>query len=138
MARTDGDRIKTAVARVVLACTLKHHTRRGERDPERWQRASQLVTHGELRRAGFVLPAEAEAWEDVSVEDAYERLAGEDGGSGMPGTASQTDGGAGGSGGEGAAGDEVPGVDSDSGEPSGASGAASDAGSPGQDGPAGD
>ena len=27
------------MARVVLACALKHHTRRGERDPERWQRA---------------------------------------------------------------------------------------------------
>ena len=25
--------IKTAMARVVLACALKHHTRRGERDP---------------------------------------------------------------------------------------------------------
>ena len=67
------------MARVVFACALKHHTRRGGRDPGRWQRASQLVTHGELRRAGFVLPADAEAWEDLSVEDAYERLAGEDG-----------------------------------------------------------
>ena len=47
-------RIKTALARVVLACALKHHTRRGGRDPERWQRASQLVTHGLLRDAGFV------------------------------------------------------------------------------------
>ena len=79
VARTDGDRIKAAVARVVFACALKHHTRRGERDPGRWQRASQLVTHGELRRAGFALPAEAEAWEDLSVEDAYARLAGEEG-----------------------------------------------------------
>ena len=86
MARTDADRIKAAVARVVFACALKHHTRRGERDPGRWQRASQLVTHGELRRAGFVLPAEAEAWEDLSVEDAYARLAGEaSGDEGAPG-----------------------------------------------------
>ena len=86
VARTDADRIKAAVARVVFACALKHHTRRGERDPGRWQRASQLVTHGELRRAGFVLPADAEAWEDLSVEDAYERLAGEASGSGDEGT----------------------------------------------------
>ena len=56
VADTDADRIKTALARVVLACALKHHTRRGGRDPERWQRASQLVTHGLLRDAGFVLP----------------------------------------------------------------------------------
>ena len=146
-ARTDADRIKAAVARVVFACALKHHTRRGGRDPERWQRASQLVTHGELRRAGFVLPADAEAWEDVSVEDAYERLAGEPEGQDASG---KPDDGAGesgpsGCGGEGTAGDEAPGNGGgDPGGPSGGSGSASDAGdadaagSPGGDGPAGD
>ena len=41
VADTDADRIKTALARVVLACALKHHTRRGGRDPERWQRLSR-------------------------------------------------------------------------------------------------
>ena len=66
--------IETAMARVVLACALKHHTRRGERDPERWQRASQLVTHGLLRDAGFTLPPDAEAWDGISVEQAYDRL----------------------------------------------------------------
>ena len=71
---TDADRIKTALARVVLACALKHHTRRGGRDPERWQRASQLVTHGLLRDAGFSLPSEAEAWDGISAEQAYDRL----------------------------------------------------------------
>ena len=159
VARTDADRIKTAVARVVFACALKHHTRRGERDPGRWQRASQLVTHGELRRAGFVLPADAEAWEDLSVEDAYERLAGEDGTQEGPG---QPDGGAGesgdGSGDEGTpegdasgSGDEgTPGDGSDdSGGGSGSgsdaggsgdsdgSGGSGDPGDSGQDGPAG-
>ena len=126
VARTDGDRIKTAVARVVLACALKHHTRRGGRDPERWQRASQRVTHGELRRAGFVLPADAEAWDDLSVEDAYERLAGEDGGAGM-----QSAPGPSGSGGEGAGGNDASGAGDSGGVesegPSGASGSASDA-----------
>ena len=66
--------IETAMARVVLACALKHHTRRGARDPERWQRASQLVTHGLLRDAGFTLPPDAEAWDGISVEQAYNRL----------------------------------------------------------------
>ena len=66
--------IETAMARVVLACALKHHTRRGQRDPERWQRASQLVTHGLLRDAGFTLPPDAEAWDGISVEEAYDRL----------------------------------------------------------------
>ena len=74
VADTDADRIKAALARVVLACALKHHTRRGGRDPERWQRASQLVTHGLLRDAGFVLPPEAEAWDGISAEQAYDRL----------------------------------------------------------------
>ena len=74
VADTDADRIKTALARVVLACALKHHTRRGGRDPERWQRASQLVTHGLLRDAGFALPPEAEAWDGISAEQAYDRL----------------------------------------------------------------
>ena len=74
VADTDADRIKTAIGRVVLACALKHHTRRAERDPERWQRASQLVTHGLLRDAGFKLPPDAQAWDGISVEQAYDRL----------------------------------------------------------------
>ena len=96
VAETDAHLIETAMARVVMACALKHHTRRGERDPERWQTASQLVTHALLRDAGFTLPPEAEAWEDLSVEQAYERLPepGEDD-SGDEGNASQNAGGAG-------------------------------------------
>ena len=126
VARTDADRIKAAVARVVFACALKHHTRRGERDPGRWQRASQLVTHGELRRAGFVLPADAEAWEDLSVEDAYARLAGEEGAQDAPG---QPAGGAGGSSSSGSGDEGMPGDDaSESGDGSDDSG---------QDAPAG-
>ena len=74
VAETASHLIETAMARVVMACALKHHTRRGDRDPERWQRASQLVTHALIRDAGFTLPPGAEAWEDLSVEQAYERL----------------------------------------------------------------
>ncbi len=74
VANTDADLIKSAIGRVVLACALKHHTRRGEREPGRWQQASQLVTHGLLRDAGFKLPPDAEAWDGISVEQAYDRL----------------------------------------------------------------
>ena len=74
VAETDAHLIETAIARVVLACALKHHTRRGGRDPDRWQRASQFVTHGLLRDAGFILPPDAEAWDGISVEQAYDRL----------------------------------------------------------------
>ncbi len=74
IASTDSHLIEAAMARVVMACALKHHTRRGGRDPERWQTASQLVTHALIRDAGFTLPPDAEAWEDLSVEQAYDRL----------------------------------------------------------------
>ena len=74
IAETDAHLVQAAIARVVLACALKHHTRRDERDPERWQHASQLVTHGMLRDAGFTLPEDAKAWEGMSVEQAYDRL----------------------------------------------------------------
>ncbi|MCY4408659.1 MAG: VWA-like domain-containing protein [Rhodospirillaceae bacterium] len=95
VAGTDADLIKTAIGRVVLACALKHHTRRGERDPGRWQQASQLVTHGLLRDAGFKLPPEAEAWDGISVEQAYDRLPEpqEGGGEGSDGPPSAGDGG---------------------------------------------
>ena len=82
IADTDAHFIETAMARIVLACALKHHTRRGERDPERWQRASQLVTHGLLRDAGFTLPPDVEAWDGISVEQAYDRLPEPDDGDG--------------------------------------------------------
>ena len=97
VAKTDAHLIETAMARVVMACALKHHTRRGERDPERWQTASQLVTHALLRDAGFTLSPEAEAWEDLSVEQAYDRLPGPgDGDPGDDGNQPQDAGGAGG------------------------------------------
>ena len=79
VATTDAHIIKTAIGRVVLACALKHHTRRSDRDPERWQHASQLVTHHLLEDAGFKLPPDAQAWEGLSVEEAYDRLPDPDG-----------------------------------------------------------
>ena len=79
VAETAAHGIEAAIARAVLACALKHHTRRRNRDPERWQRASQLVTHPLLRDAGFTLPPDAEAWEGLSVEEAYDRLSEPDG-----------------------------------------------------------
>ena len=111
VAQADADLIKTAIGRVVLACALKHHTRRGEREPGRWQHASQLVTHGLLRDAGFKLPPDAEAWDGISVEQAYDRLPEpqEDGGEGKDGPPSE-------GGGSGAAGPQ-PDNDNDDGGP---------------------
>ena len=90
VAETDSHLIETAMARVVMACALKHHTRRGERDPERWQMASQLVTHALIRDAGFTLPPGAEAWDGLTVEQAYDRLQAQDGDSGDDGNASSS------------------------------------------------
>ena len=98
VANTDAGLIKTAIGRVVLACALKHHTRRGEREPERWQQASQLVTHGLLRDAGFTLPPDAEAWDGISVEQAYDRLPEPHEGEGDGSDGSSSSGGGGGTG----------------------------------------
>ena len=119
VAETEAHLIETAMARVVMACALKHHTRRGERDPERWQMASQLVTHALIRDAGFTLPPDAEAWDDLSVEQAYERLPepGDDD-SGDDGDASS---GAGGAGASADAQSSPDGGDGDTGDPSGSS-----------------
>ena len=87
VAETDSHLIETAMARVVMACALKHHTRRGERDPELWQMASQLVTHALIRDAGFTLPPAAQAWDGLTVEQAYDRLQAQDGDSGDDGNA---------------------------------------------------
>ena len=62
-----SDPIKAAIARVVMACALKHHTRRGERDYKRWQTASQMVTLPFLREAGLTD-------EQGGVDDAVERV----------------------------------------------------------------
>ena len=116
VAETEAHLIETAMARVVMACALKHHTRRGERDPERWQMASQLVTHALIREAGFTLPPDAEAWDDLSVEQAYDRLpAPEDGDSGDDGDASS---GAASAGASAASQPSPDGDDDDTGEPS--------------------
>ena len=129
VAGTDAHVIETAMARVVMACALKHHTRRGERDPERWQLASQLVTHALIRDAGFTLPPDAEALDGVSVEEAYDRLPepreDESGGDGDPPPAG------GAMGASAAAQPSRAGDDDDSGAPE-------DSGGQGQDGPGDD
>ena len=71
VSETSGDDLKEAVARVVWACTLKHHTRRGNRSYNKWQMASQEVTTPMLRAEGLT---EEQGGLDMSVEAAYEFL----------------------------------------------------------------
>ena len=120
IAETEAHLIETAMARVVMACALKHHTRRGERDPERWQMASQLVTHALIRDAGFTLPSDAEAWDDLSVEQAYERLQMPE--EGDPGDDRGAPSGAGGAGDSATAQSSPDGGDDDTGDPSDSAG----------------
>ncbi len=130
VAETEAHLIETAMARVVMACALKHHTRRGERDPERWQMASQLVTHALIRDAGFTLPPDAEAWDDLSVEQAYDRLpTPEDGDTGDDGDPSSA---------AGASATDQSSPDSDDDDTGGPSDSASDGDPQHQDGSGGD
>ena len=82
--------------------------------------ASQLVTHALIRDAGFTLPPDAEAWDDLSVEQAYDRLpAPEEGDSGDDGDAPSNAAGAGAST---AAQSPSRSNDDDTGDPSGSAG----------------
>ena len=69
---TTADEIRAAMAKLVMACAMKHHTRRGERDYGRWQKASHEVLTPFLRDANFV--DDTGGWDDCSVEEAYERV----------------------------------------------------------------
>ena len=64
----DDDTIRADIAGLVLACGLKHHTRRGDRDYGKWQWASQEVRLPFLREAGLTDRA---GGLDMSIEKAY-------------------------------------------------------------------
>lgn len=130
VADNTSDTIKAALARVVLACALKHHTRRGERDYETWQKASYEATLPIMHDAGLVqYPASGEC----SVEEWYQRLydgSTEDGG-GDSGEGVSQCAGSGSSGGDGS-GDDGSGGSSPSTDPKG-SGEVMDSPSDGSD-----
>ena len=67
------DDVRQAIARVVTACALKHHLRRGDRDYKLWQKASQEVTLPILRNAGIT--DEDGGVDDKSCERLYEMYA---------------------------------------------------------------
>ncbi len=63
--------IKEALAHVVLACALTHHTRRGDRSYQKWQMASHLATNPILKAAGLTRRREGV---DKSIEWIYDHL----------------------------------------------------------------
>ena len=65
--------LRNAVAHCVLACGLKHHTRRGNRTYPRWQKASRLVTQALLLEHQLADPEFGEGIR-AHVERVYEQL----------------------------------------------------------------
>lgn len=61
----------------VLHAALLHAVRRGEREPQMWNYAADIVVNGMIHEAGLNLPPTAvrnREWEDRSVEEVYELL----------------------------------------------------------------
>ena len=79
VSKSELPRIKSAVARVTLACSLKHHLRRNERDRAVWQMASVAVTEPILREAGLHsfgpdIPGVPDNADDLTAEKAYDLI----------------------------------------------------------------
>ena len=66
-----SDEIKLRLADCVLGCSLKHHTRRGERDYKKWQHAHAQVTLPLLRGCGLT---DDPGGLDMSIERAYDQI----------------------------------------------------------------
>ena len=69
--------LEAALAHEVLHCALGHHCRRGERDPDLWNRAADLAINPILIGNGFTLPSGAlvdPAFNNLSAEEIYARL----------------------------------------------------------------
>ena len=77
IASTPADHISAVIMRLTLACSLKHHTRRLERQYEIWQLASAAVTHSILDKDNLAnYPRQQNPPEpiDATVEEAYDIL----------------------------------------------------------------
>ena len=73
-AKASNDLIREKLCGAVLACGLKHHTRRGARDYQRWQQASHLVRLPLLQDAGVIDADAAQGGLKMSIEAAYAQL----------------------------------------------------------------
>jgi predicted metal-dependent peptidase len=77
--------LEGTLAHEVLHCALGHQCRRGERDPELWNRAADFAINPILLGNGFTLPAGAlvdPAFNNLSAEEIYARLLQRRGGGG--------------------------------------------------------
>ena len=70
---TQTEKLIQALAHLVLACALKHHTRRENRTYARWQKASRLVTQYLLLEEKLADPRQGPGL-DLSIAQAYDTL----------------------------------------------------------------
>jgi predicted metal-dependent peptidase len=69
--------LRTAIAHETMHCAALHHTRRGARDPRRWNIACDYAINPLLVEAGFEMPEGAlidPAYAGLSAEDIYAKL----------------------------------------------------------------
>jgi predicted metal-dependent peptidase len=69
--------LRTTIAHETMHCAALHHTRRGPRDPRRWNIACDYAINPLLAEAGFELPPGVlldPAYAGLSAEDIYDKL----------------------------------------------------------------
>jgi predicted metal-dependent peptidase len=71
------DKLVGVIAHEILHCAYKHFSRRGQRDPLRWNFAGDYVINSDLLKVPFVLPKSRlhdPKYDGMSTEEIYERL----------------------------------------------------------------
>lgn len=69
--------LRGVIVHEILHCALKHHTRRGDRDPELWNMACDYVINPMVIKAGFTLPRGClfdKRFAGMGAEEVYEIL----------------------------------------------------------------
>ena len=72
------DELRGVVAHEVLHCAYRHHTRRGERDPDLWNQACDYAINRDLKAGNFVLPLPHlydRQYDGLNAEQIYSLLA---------------------------------------------------------------
>lgn len=79
------DEVKGVMVHEVLHCANKHHLRRGQRDPQKWNHACDYAINYILKSAGYKLPdggLDNPAYHNKSAEEIYNLLPDSDNGGG--------------------------------------------------------
>jgi len=82
------DQVKGLWAHEVLHCACAHHVRRGQRDPQRWNLATDQAINHILINSGFTLPNDPQLdpqFRDKSAEEIYGLMGDQDPGPGGSG-----------------------------------------------------